>query len=112
MLPSGGPGGSYPETHPTSCCGRARGPGNHYLSLGFSVSSLGLLLLLPLLPGMMLNKPASLGTAAVPVLPNLSPHVLSSFLFSTCAGNKLSGEHGGGGGRVAEEGERRLVWLG
>lgn len=46
------------------------GPGSHRLSLSISVSSLGLLLLLPLLPGT-LSKPAlaSLGVAAVPMLP-------------------------------------------
>lgn len=68
---------------------RTMGPRSCLLGLGFSVSRLGLLLLLPLLPGMKLNKPGldSLGVAAVLVLPkSLSTCALFVSLF--CAGEQ------------------------
>lgn len=81
---------------------RAMGPRSHCIGL----SGLGLLFLLPLLPGMKLSKPglASLGVAAVLVLPkSLSFHFSLQLPMQE---NKLSGECGGGG---AGKGERRFA---
>ncbi|XP_004768231.1 neuronal acetylcholine receptor subunit alpha-10 isoform X1 [Mustela nigripes] len=50
MLPSVGSQDSHPRTSPKSCCGRSMGPRSHHFSLGFSVSSLGLLFLFSLFP--------------------------------------------------------------
>lgn len=112
MLPSVGPGGSHPETCLTSYCGRAMGPQSPRLSLSFSVSRLGLLLLLPFLPGRKLSKPGLAsqalglflaGGGGFPATP--SPHALSSFLSSHLCWKQALYLRG------VEEGDRRLAQL-
>lgn len=65
------------------------GPRSHHPSLGFSVSSLGLLFLFSLLPGVTCSKPA-LPLWALLLFsssPNLPAHPISLY---SCAGNKRS----------------------